>query len=130
MDQQCLVCGGTLKPEAEWCGQCYAPRSTAHPSHPTFQAPASGFQDPRLRERPEPVETTYSRFRSGPTSLGVFGRSIVTLLVLVAAVFAYFDVFPATLGISGPKEEFAFAIAVVPVLFFVLKRVWRPTRIG
>jgi hypothetical protein len=83
-----------------------------------------------MRERPEAVETTYSRFRSGPTSLGVFGRSLVTLFVLVAAVFGYFDVFPATLGISGPKEELAFAVAVVPALFFVLKRVWRPTRIG
>ena len=130
MDQQCLVCGGTLKPEAEWCGQCYAPRSTAHPNHPTFQAPSSGFLNPRVREPHQQVEATYSRFRSGPTSMGVFGRSVVTLLTLVAAVLAYFYVFPATLGISGPKEEFVFAVAMVPVLFFVLKRVWRPTRIS
>ncbi|HEY7280422.1 MAG TPA: hypothetical protein VID47_02410 [Actinomycetota bacterium] len=131
MNQQCVVCGATLKPEAEWCGQCYAPRSTAHPNHPSFrQAPASGYQDPRLRDRPEAVETTFSRFRAGPTSMGVFGRSLVTLLTLVAAVFAYFYVFPATLGISGPPEELGFAIAAVPVLFLVLKRVWRPTRIS
>jgi hypothetical protein len=131
MDQQCVVCGATLKPEAEWCGQCYAPRSTAHPNHPSFQqAAASGYQDPRLRGRPEPIDVTYSRLRAGPTSMGVFGRSVVTFFTVVAAVFAYFYVFPVTLGISGPTEELAFAIAMVPVLFFVLKRVWRPTRIG
>ncbi len=128
MDQQCVVCGGTLKPDAEWCGQCYAPRG---PNQPSFRPPAaSGYQHPLMRDRPEPFQTTYSRFRAGPTSMGVLGRMVTSALVVLAAAVAYFYLFPATLGISGPKEELVFAVAMVPVLFLVLRRVWRPTRIN
>jgi hypothetical protein len=39
-------------------------------------------------------------------------------------------VFPVMLGVVGGKFFALYAVAAVPVLFVVLRRVWRPTRIS
>lgn len=130
--EHCLVCGAELKPEAEWCGQCYARRDTFHPTSrgPGAIEAGSGYLDPRFRQPADPHEVKFSRFRGGPTSMGAIGRLLTSVLALLLACVVYMYVFPVTLGESGPKYIILYAVVAVPVMLMVLRRVWRPTRVS
>ena len=128
---QCIVCGADLRPGVEWCGQCYAPRNTAHPAYRGPGAVAAdAYDDPRFQPPPAPYEVKYSRFRGGPTSMGAFGRTLTTILALLTAYAVYEYVFPVMLGETGGKFFWLFVGAATPVLILVLRKVWRPTRVG
>jgi len=126
----CIVCGADLRQRDEWCARCYAPRNTAHPA---YRGPgaydADAYDDPRVPKAHEPFEVRFSRFRGGPTSMGAFGRSLTTMLALLTAYAVYMYLFQVMLGESGGKYLLLYAVVAVPVLLFVLRKVWRPTRI-
>ena len=130
--ERCLVCGAELKPEAEWCGQCYAPRNTSHPAYrgPGAVDAGSDYADPRFRQPAEAHPVHYSRLRGGPTSMGAIGRFLTSVLALLLAGAVYMYVFPVMLGESGPKYFLLYAVVAVPVMLAVLRRVWRPTRVS
>lgn len=72
--ERCLDCGAALAGSAEWCGQCFAPLAKEEPER-TFAAP-DAFIGPRLRIR-------YSRSAKTEVSLGLAGRIVLTLLLVV-----------------------------------------------
>ena len=129
--EQCVVCGAEVKPEMEWCSQCYAPRDTSHPAYHGPGALESGaYQDQRFRPPPPVHDVRYSRFRGGPTSMGAFGRVLTTIGTFLLAYAIYMYVFPVMLGETGPKFMILYAVFMVPVLIVVLRRVWRASRIS
>ncbi len=103
--EQCVVCGAALRQGDEWCGQCYAPRNTSHPS---YRGPGaigtSEFADPRVRPPTQPHEVRFSRFRGGPTSMGVVGRVFTSILALLLACAIYLYIFPVIVGEASTKD--------------------------
>src|SRR5262249_8492162 len=94
-------------------------------------AAGSGDQDDvRFRPPPSPIEVRYSRFRGGPTSMGAVGRLLTSVLAILLAAAVYMYLFPVMLGESGGRGLVLFGGVAVAVRLVVLRRVWRPTRIG
>ena len=124
--QRCLACGAELTPGLEWCGRCLAPRNTAHPA---YRGPGSydgGADGPRTTApRREPVEVEYSRVRGGPTSMGVVGRTLTSIAAFLIAFFVYVYAFPVALGATGGPFFILFGVPALPVMFVVLRRIWR-----
>ena len=129
--EQCVVCGAALRQGDEWCGQCYAPRNTSHPS---YRGPGaigtSEFADPRVRPPTQPHEVRFSRFRGGPTSMGVVGRVFTSILALLLACAIYLYIFPVIVGEASRRTLLLYLVPAAPVLLAVLRRVWRPHRIS
>ena len=61
--------------------------------------------------------------------MGAFGRILTTILAILAALAVYQYVFPVMLGESGVKYLALFAVVAIPVLYVVIRRVWRPSRV-
>ena len=101
----CAECGASLRADAEWCPQCYAPAGRPEPEK-TF-AHADAFIGPRPRIR-------YSRRAKTDVSFGLVGRIVATLLLAVApAGFLLWNLFP--FGI-------VFMVSTWPVL---LPAIWK-----
>jgi hypothetical protein len=90
---------------------------------------ATEFDDPRLRPPAAPLEVHYSRLKGGPTSMGVVGRVLTTVLTLLLAYAVYLYVFQIMLGETSTRMLLLCAVVAVPVLSHVLRRVWRPARV-
>ena len=153
--ESCANCGATLSDDAEWCGQCFAPVRRA-PGGRVIGAPAdaragntgagssaaeeSAPAGPPWRRTisaapSEPDTPEYSRWKAGPTSLGPVGRSIVSLLIVVALVIGYpmlRGIMVAFVGFDVPGLGFMgmYAALAIPVGAILLVRVWREHRIG
>jgi hypothetical protein len=128
----CSTCGATLSPDLTWCGQCLTP----------ILRPTEGSTEDRplwvRTQRREHVgfeEARFSRWRAGPTSFGLLGRSVLTGLVLVGCVIGY----PiarggmlAAVGIDVPGRPFLIGYAVVAsvVAIFLIARIWKRARIA
>lgn len=88
-----------------------------------------------MRDREPPVKGVYSRWRAGPTSLGVLGRVFLSACVLVAAVAGY----PlarggilAAMGFDIPGKGFQVMYAIVAAIaaLYLLVRIWRRARVA
>jgi len=118
------------------------PRNTSHPAYHgpgaveqgAYHGPGAveqgAYQDPRFREPSAVHDVKYSRFRSGPTSMGAFGRVLTTIGAFLLAYAIYMYLFPVMLGESGGKYLILYVVLMVPVMLVVLKRVWRVNRIS
>ena len=117
---QCSTCGASIRPDAEWCGQCLARVSdgTPAPSLARSRAPAPG------------AVFLYSTSRPGPTSFGWAGRVVVSVLLIVFAWVAYYQLMPFfVLRLFGIFGVVLYLVFVDPVIIYVMVRIWRPARI-
>jgi hypothetical protein len=129
--EQCIVCGAALRQGDGWCGQCYAPRNTSHPSyHGPGAIDTREIADPRFATPTQPFEVKFSRLRGGPTSMGVAGRVLTSILAVLLACAVYLYIFPVIIGEASRRTLLLFLVPAVPVLLAVLRRVWRPHRIS
>jgi hypothetical protein len=129
--EQCLVCGAELRPGVEWCGRCFAPRNTPDPSSPgPATADTGAFANLRVRPPGAAFEVRHSRFRGGPTSMGVVGRALTSVIAVLLAYLIYLYLFSVVLGGGGWNYLALYAVVAVPVLVAVFRKVWRPARIS
>ena len=113
--ERCKACGATLAAGAEWCGQCLS----------LVTPPARSVMDPvpppRPATLPDPPPTpVYSRWRSGPTSFGIVGRSVVSVLMLIPLWWFWETQMFAWPGV---------VIWVVIVMPWALRDLWRRSRV-
>ncbi len=138
----CARCGATLSPDLAWCSQCYAPVRGAGPAGATTPAAGPAPEEARplwVRTQMRPTEPkvvpVYSRFRAGPTSLGAFGRILLTALVIAGAIVGY----PMARGgmlvaigmdIPGPPFMIAYGFLAGAAVIYLLARIWKRARVA
>ncbi|MEX2275109.1 MAG: hypothetical protein WEA10_06055 [Actinomycetota bacterium] len=151
----CSVCGTSLSPAIAWCSQCFTPianmRSDMVPRRTTPRQIASpvitlqGRQATRFgphdvvivpqsptvtfrpaRSRPEPERP--SLLRGGPTSFGIVGKSVITLITvgIGVALWLGLQTFRAGLGDSMRALQFTVLGAYVLLALVLLWFTWRP----
>jgi hypothetical protein len=112
----CRTCGATLPPDLGWCVRCLAP-VTAFAARPRVHEPGSFVGTPVATPRT-------SRWRSGPTSFGPFGRIAITVTLLL---------FLPWWGLEGITAASAFhlwfLIGWAMLAALVLPQVWRRQRL-
>ena len=122
-----MNCGATLAAGAEWCGQCLAPVGAG-----AQQPEMSTYLRTQIAEKAPPVEMTYSRWKAGPDSFGPIGRALLTLGVAVLFVLGfgvvYGNAFVGT-GIPMWAAIAMYSVVGVPAAAWMLRRVWKRTRI-
>lgn len=143
---KCAHCGAKLTPGMRWCWQCYTPiGENLEPGVPEKEPWAGdlkvvpGFPPRRTDERivvvPDVAKPTI--LRAGPTTFGIVGKLVITLLVAAAGAGAGWV---AGLWVEiGDVMGLAFVFFVIGlysiVAFIVLRSVWtaerpmRPTRV-
>ena len=73
MSARCETCGGLVAPDAEWCGQCYAPIGPAAPEpaapdprSPGWDCPACGRSNPLEADACTSCGTSFGRLLEEP----------------------------------------------------------------
>ena len=107
-----------------WCLRCYEPIRKLTPREPQLPTPP----EPKPID-PETVraghvwlrleQPVYSRVRAGATTLGLWGRVLLSVLVLALAPWG-------TLGIASLLYLFGY----VPIALLVLRHIWRRDFVG
>ncbi len=137
----CTSCGATLVTDLAWCPRCFTAVGQARPA--IAAAPAPGQEaDTRplwvrtqMRSSAPPVQPVYSRWRAGPTSFGAFGRSVMTVLMILGLVAGYpmarGGMFAAA-GVDIPGTPFliGYAAVAIPLGLFLLTRIWKRARVA
>jgi hypothetical protein len=132
----CSRCGAKVYAGAAWCGQCFAPvaAESAASSDPT---PPVG--SPLATRMPAPKEAghvpTYSRWRGGPTSFGLAGRVVLSVLALLLGVVGYpmsRGFILASVGFDVPGHGYMLMYAVIAALaeVYFFSRIWKRERIA
>jgi hypothetical protein len=112
--EPCHACGASVRSEAEWCGQCFAPRARAAATQGTIMTRPLTVA-PTLR--PTVVR---SRWRKTPTTYGPVGRLIATAtLVIPFFVLLAIGILDGGMTIGGAA---LWGILVVP---WGLRDTWR-----
>jgi hypothetical protein len=125
----CHGCGGELSPGLSWCPRCYAPVAGSE------QGATPLWVRTQMRDREPPAKAVYSRWRAGPTSLGLLGRVLLSICVLVGSVVGYPLARGGILAAAGfdiPGKGFQVMYAVVAAIIslFLLARIWRRARVA
>lgn len=102
----CASCGAGLRPDATWCGQCFAAVGGAAPPPVVPGRPVPAREELQLTQ-------VYSRWQGGPTSFGPVGRVVLTLLVLLVGLW---------LLETNPIGGVVYALLAAPL---VLREVWK-----
>lgn len=131
----CPSCRANVADGLTWCNQCYASIETPVLAEgPAFDARPlwlrSNSPNPRIEQA-----TEFSRWRSGPTSFGLFGRVMLTLGVLVLLVVGYpllRGLMVASVGFDVPGTGFVimYVCVGIPAGTYLLSRVWKRERIA
>ena len=120
----CRRCGARLWPDVMWCTQCYepvrqlTPRERQLPTPPDLQ-PVDPATIRRDHAFVRPHRQVYSRVRSGPTTLGLWGRVTCTAIVLFFLPWGPFT-FVTVL----------YLVAYMPIAAILLATIWRRDVIG
>jgi hypothetical protein len=130
--ETCSNCGAPLSPDLSWCGRCFAPVVREDPAPPSD---TSMWIRTQRRERVTFEGATFSRWKAGPTSLGGFGRIVLTVLVLVGVVIGYplaRGGMVASVGFDVPGKAFMVSYAVVAGAgaLYLIVRIWRRARVA
>jgi len=77
----------------------------------------------------------YSRWKGGPTSMGAFGRSLLSIAILVGLVIGYpllRGIMLAFMGFDIPGNGFLamYGALAIPAAAFGLVKVWKEQRIS
>lgn len=80
--ETCHACSATVSVDADWCGQCYAPRGRAGSSPAILTAPTRHVPIETLQ--PQIIKT---RWRKTKTTFGPVGRVLATLALVIPFVF-------------------------------------------
>jgi len=118
-----------------WCGQCFEPVRRADPGGSGGPEDRPLWIRTQMRDREPAVAPVFSRLKAGPTSFGVLGRSVLTVLVLLGAAAGYplsrgFMV--ATVGFDVPGRGYTILYGAVAALLaaYLLARIWRRARVA
>ena len=84
----CDLCGASLWPGAEWCGQCH---------QSVGRVPKLVHSRPQVRDETK-VVPVYSRWRKGPNTFGPVGRVSWTVGLLVLDALSVFSGDPIAMG--------------------------------
>ncbi len=146
----CRVCGASLAPDAEWCGQCLTPvgaHATSEPppgqqgsAHPAGAEVAgsdtAGFRSGTDEDAGGSAPEVYaapevSVFKPGPYQFGLLGRLVWTG-VFVAGGLGLFAASQAAGEFYG-RPALALVLVLLGVYLVIglifLWGVWRPTRV-
>lgn len=128
----CPTCGARLRPDLAWCGRCLTPVPTPENPEPD-QRPL--WARAQLSETGPDHVPAYSRIRAGPTSFGVVGRSLLTVLLLVAAVIGEplaRGLVLAAVGFDVPGTGFVvlYGVFALVAVIYALTRIWRRSRVA
>ena len=113
MRMRCNSCGATLRDDAEWCGQCYAPVAPPEivEGDPVAEEVFAHPEAFRARYRPE-----FSRWQKSASTFGPLGRIVATLLLLIPV---YFFFHAGVIGIVG------LAMWLFVVMPMALRSIWQ-----
>ncbi len=130
---RCPNCGARLQPDMGWCGRCLAPVPVSDPELQQDARPL--WARSQLQDRGPDHVPTYSRVRAGPTSFGIVGRSVLTVLLLLAAVIGEplaRGFVLAAVGFDVPGAGFIvlYGVFALAIVVYALTRIWRRSRVA
>jgi len=120
----CRNCGARLWPDVMWCPQCFepvrqlTPRDRPLPIPPDFR-PVDPATIRRDHAFVRPHRQAYSRVRSGPTTLGLWGRVTCTAIVLFFLPWGPFTLVTVL-----------YLLAYMPIAAILLAAIWRRDVVG
>ena len=120
---RCTTCGARLRPDLEWCWQCYTPLAPAAPAEPA-SSDGAGPQETLARlllgTKVDEMPMELLRGSAEPAAVGAGARRVT------AGVVVAFAIATDLLLLPNLKLVAFYAVFAGALCAYVLKRLWSP----
>lgn len=124
---RCATCGAKLRPDLEWCWQCYtplAPVTTAEPAPAPASGDDAGPQETLARlllgSKVDEMPMELLRGSAEPAAVGAGARRVTAVVVVAFAIATDLLLLP------NLKLVAFYAVFAGGLCAYVLKRLWSP----